>query len=307
MQKKERGRKVWMLAMMANILVSACSGGQEMAKGDDKSLSILGGLLETMGLKNGSGLTDSPHDLFGNDSKLVALAKAINAGDIQQLRREVTAGANVNGRGRDGITPLMYATSRRQTDAMHILVSLGANPLARASGLIGSPLATAASSKYPELLRALLDAGCDPSTVTGEGHPLIFDAILPGRLENVKLLIERGADINAVNSVGDTPLTESFLTSQYDILEYLIIKGANPKIGSDNVATALAEKKWRLGSEADLKAKQLLGLLADRGITRETPVSWDEPEWSKWRDAMREKHGDKWSFPGWVKGRPAAE
>lgn len=52
-------------------------------------------------------------------------------------------------------------------------------------------------------------------------------AALHGRLDAVKLLLDRGADINARDRLGETALISALLRTQLDVAEYLIDKGAD--------------------------------------------------------------------------------
>lgn len=279
---------------------------EAMAEPADRSLGVVDSLLVALGLKKGELTGTRPHDLFAQDAGLLALAQAIERDDAVGIRQAIDRGASVNGRGRGGITPLLYAMSQQKIAAMKALVAAGADPLADAPGLMESPLGTAAASSNPALLRALLDAGCDPATVSERAAPLLILAIDAGRLDNVRLLIEAGADIDTSDAAGNSALVEAFLNMEYDLLYWLLERGADPRRSRWNVAAMLTDKLGRVkpGSESEMRIRSLIDLLQARGFTAATPVHWDAPDWVLWEDEMVKRHGDKWSFPGWVRGKP---
>jgi hypothetical protein len=279
---------------------------ESMTERNDRSESVVDSLLTSIGLKKGDGLTTRPHDLFGQDPQMLTLAEAIQRGDTGGVRRAIERGAPVNGRGRGGLTPLLYAMSQQKTEVVAALMALGADPLADAPGLMESPLGTAAASSNPALLRALLDAGCDPSTVTERALPLLILAIKAGRPDNVRLLVDGGADLNASDAAGNSPLVIAHTNMEYDLLQLLIERGADPAQSRKNIAALLSDKLSRVkaGSESEARIRALISLLHSRGFTAETPVVWNRPEWYLWRAEMRLLNGEKWTFPGWVRGKP---
>ena len=279
---------------------------EAMAEPADRSLGVVDSLLVALGLKKGERTGTRPHDLFAQDAGLLALAQAIERDDAVGIRQAIDRGASVNGRGRGGITPLLYAMSQQKIAAMKALVAAGADPLADAPGLMESPLGTAAASSNPALLRALLDAGCDPATVSERAAPLLILSIDAGRPDNVRLLIEAGADIDTSDVAGNSALVEAFFNMEYDLMYWLLERGADPRRSKRNVAAMLTDELGRVkpGSESEMRIRSLIDLLQARGFTAATPVHWERPDWVLWEDEMVKRHGDKWSFPGWVRGKP---
>jgi ankyrin repeat protein len=109
-------------------------------------------------------------DLFPNP-RAVLLVEAAMAGDAEEARRLVAAGAAVNARGRQGVTPLLWAVAHGDVQAMNILLRLGAD--VRAVDERGrSAMAIATVDERLEVLETLLAAGGDPNDRTPEGDPL---------------------------------------------------------------------------------------------------------------------------------------
>ncbi len=101
-----------------------------------------------------------------------------------------------------------------------------------------TPLLLAAESGDAAVMRALLDAGADPSLTSKEKTtPLMLAAGLgwtagqsvtteSGAFEAVKLAIESGNDVNAVSQYGDTALHGASRAGMSSVIQYLVDHGA---------------------------------------------------------------------------------
>jgi ankyrin repeat protein len=56
------------------------------------------------------------------------LLKAISSGNVEEAIAALTAGANPNAKGKDGMTALMLAAQSGKTDLVQKLLDLGADP-----------------------------------------------------------------------------------------------------------------------------------------------------------------------------------
>src|SRR5262245_18883934 len=81
-------------------------------------LILLGCLSSTARAQTGEFVSPSPAE---------RLMLAVANGDLKSVTSLVEAGANVNGRLRDGATPLMAASSKRQVAVAELLISHGAS------------------------------------------------------------------------------------------------------------------------------------------------------------------------------------
>ena len=57
----------------------------------------------------------------------IAFANAIYKGSIEEVKQHLTAGAEVNAKAGDGLTPLSYAASLGQTEIVELLIAKGAD------------------------------------------------------------------------------------------------------------------------------------------------------------------------------------
>jgi ankyrin repeat protein len=97
------------------------------------------------------------------------LFAAAESGDTNAVRAAIEAGADVNARDGNGLTPLMFAAK-------------GERPNER------SPEVT----DHPEVVRLLLEHGADVNATTDDGFHALFWAARYGHGEVVKVLIEKG-------------------------------------------------------------------------------------------------------------------
>jgi len=64
---------------------------------------------------------------FFDDPQVIALCKAIEAGDLEEIDRLVAEGADVNTRGKDNMTPLLWAFPGEKTEAFKRILEHGAD------------------------------------------------------------------------------------------------------------------------------------------------------------------------------------
>src|SRR5207245_1264116 len=124
-------------------------------------------------------------------------------------------GADVNGRGVAGYTPLMAVVQRYRPNLVKLLLERGADP--NQEGDYGHlALDFAANLGQTEVINLLLDHGAD---VNGGSRmiPLITAICTAGWTEVVKLIIARGADVNLRGSGSMTPLECALISGHEEI------------------------------------------------------------------------------------------
>jgi ankyrin repeat protein len=166
------------------------------------------------------------------DESVRALANAARKGRIKKIDDIVRSGVDVNSRGRRGATPLFWAM--RNYNGFHKLLELGADPnVVFEDG--GTIFYWAVVSNRPKILRAMLDYGGNPNTVSGSslGTTPIFEAIWQGT-EMIDILLNAHADINARDKFGSTPMMNAAATGDYDIILYLLEHGADHKLKNNS-------------------------------------------------------------------------
>jgi ankyrin repeat protein len=172
------------------------------------------------------------------------------------------------------------------------LLAHGANPNAEiarnprrfgggGSNLVGgTPFLLAAMAGDVEVMRALVDAGADPSKATKQGTtPLMLaaglgsiqgvDRVPPDQaLAAVTLCLERGGDVKATNALGETALHGAVYRGSNPIVQLLVERGAdvNAEDKGGRTPLSLAEGVYRAG--AFIILPETAALLKKLGATR---------------------------------------
>ncbi len=129
---------------------------------------------------------------------LSSLHFAVRGGSIEVVRSLIEHGADVNVTGKFGNTPLHTAGRQGHEAIAVILLKNGANALLKDLSN-RTPVLWTLSGRHERLLRLLLE-------VCGSLQPL-HAAVIHGRREEVRLLLEQGADVNSPDDHGMTPLS----------------------------------------------------------------------------------------------------
>lgn len=161
----------------------------------------------------------------------------------------VELGADVNWTdGKKNETPIFYAVRGffhpQSLEKVKQLIFHGANlHLKNLGGL--TPLALAARSCYPGIIRVLLEQGASTKSRDIHGNSPLHNALELHHV-NVKnvyhvvvLLIEHGADVNSRNELGQTPLHVAAaknwaISPLWEVAKALMIAGADPNATAVN-------------------------------------------------------------------------
>jgi ankyrin repeat protein len=238
--------------------------------------------------------------MMGNDYRLYqstpawALAKAVEAGDIEKIKEEVLQKkVSVDHQeSRFGQTLMMLAIFNSEYDSVKTLLELGANPNQHDKFKGKTPVIVAAGNADPKYLKLLLAYKGDPNSIenvfsgpkkriNSGRNSALTKAVLPSvmvkkNLENVKLLVEAGADINYTKKgIIQTALAAALIQDQMDVALYLMEKGADytkaitPTAieGADvTVLQILRKSIIDLDSEQYKKKMEVITFLKSRGL-----------------------------------------
>lgn len=169
-------------------------------------------------------------DFFKSTTEL-SLAEAAAAGRTDKLDDLLAHGANVNARGVDGMTALLWAMSRRSKKGVAWLLEHGADPNVVLTLDGSSAISLAAMQEDPWYLKEVLAHGGNLNIRNPlNGHTPLVDA-MAGRLDNnARLLIAAGANMNTFDSLGLTPLIEAAANQRYELVYDMLVAGADPTI-----------------------------------------------------------------------------
>jgi ankyrin repeat protein len=161
-----------------------------------------------------------------------SIAAAARDGDLDEVRKLIAAGTDVNVPEADGTSALLWAAHQSSPDLVRTLLKAGADANA-ANGFGVTPLLEASRYGDAETIRALLDGGADMAAAAREGETPLMAAARAGSAAAVKLLIERGADVNAVEALQEqTALMWAAAEGHLDVVDALLDAGANPNMKS---------------------------------------------------------------------------
>src|SRR5262245_58666328 len=156
-----------------------------------------------------------------------SLLEAAENGEHDAALAALKAGGDVDARGPDGTTALIWAAYNGDADLVHRLLSAGAD--ADAKNEFGSfALAEAAIGGYTDVIAALLKGGADADLANSEGETPLMEVARTGDIKAATLLLDAGADVNAVELWGDqSALMWAAAQKQPQMIKLLISRGAN--------------------------------------------------------------------------------
>ncbi len=160
------------------------------------------------------------------ESKKEKLQTAIADGDIDEVKKLIEEGADINAKDEIGRAPLHFVKNKAVAE---LLIAKGADVNARTKD--GSTLLhTMAWNGNKEIVGLLLENGADVNAKHNKGHTPLHFAVRTGKKEVVELLLTNGALVNANDEWGYTPLHWANKKDYRDIAELLLINGENKNL-----------------------------------------------------------------------------
>ena len=205
-------------------------------------------------------------DFFDNP-KVIALCKAIEAKDLKSIDRLVADGADVNAKGTDNMTPLLWAFPEDKPEVFKRILEHGADPNVEVTSdfntkksavlpvvLPGdSVLHLAAQTSFSNYFKYVMQHGGNPNLIRGNNwkdSPLI--TVIRGggadKKEAILLLTDAGADLEyAASPIRGTALWEC-MSRDPDLAFQLLSAGASAhycKKSGDTLAHCLLRENER--------------------------------------------------------------
>jgi hypothetical protein len=166
---------------------------------------------------------------FQNEAGETPLMLAAEGDNYDLVTELLNRGADPNIRNHKGMTAYDFAKHYREkvnTQPRIIIALLAPNPAILDPETEISNLAIVASGNDYELLEAMTDRIEIVDQRDREGNTPLIYAIVNGKLDNVRLLLDRGADPNLANNGGGTPLAYATQLNREAIRDLLIEMGA---------------------------------------------------------------------------------
>ena len=196
---------------------------------------------------------------------LTSLHAAVFGGCSQKiLRALIKHGADVNATNKNNLTPLMLAYHKGKVEAIHVLVTAGADSNLTDNGgftvthhaILGgcdketlqaiihhgldvnatskdniSPLMLACRQGNVDCVNVLLKAGADPNIQDTNGMTLIYYAVTGGcSKKTLQAIMDHGFDVNPMDKDNKSPLMIACLNGNVDAIHILVNAGADPNI-----------------------------------------------------------------------------
>jgi ankyrin repeat protein len=156
-----------------------------------------------------------------------SLLEAAENGDSPGALAALKAGADVNARGADGTTALMWAAYNGDAELAKRLISSGADVEAR-NDFGAFALSEAAMTGSTPVINALLAGGAKVDSTNGEGETALMEVARTGNLDAAKALLKAGANVNAKEAWGEqSPLMWAAAQSQPEMIKLLLANGAD--------------------------------------------------------------------------------
>jgi ankyrin repeat protein len=143
------------------------------------------------------------------------LLEAAYANDVEEARRLIEAGADVNAKDESVQSAYLIATSEVGDDPRLLELTLENGADVRSlDSYNGTGLIRAADRGYTAIVTRLLETDIDVDHVNRLGWTALLEAIILGggdsaHTEVVRQLVEAGADVNLADGQGVTPLAHA--------------------------------------------------------------------------------------------------
>jgi len=187
-----------------------------------------------------------------------ALHTAVVHGGVDDVKKVLKLGADVDYRDKGGGTPLLRAVARGAAEIAKFLLDHDADIEASYPGG-NTPLMAAVEAGHKEMIEMLLSRKADINARSENGYTAVIRAAM-NNLQAMGILLKAGADINAQDSLGQTPLMLAIENplSEPDDVSTVLSAGPDLEITDEEGNTALhyAVKKG---------SKKIIRLLVEAG------------------------------------------
>lgn len=197
------------------------------------------------------------------------LQQAVANNQIDEVKKYLAEGAEINTVDRDGQTLLTRAAARGHIEVARLLLQHGADVNGNSAGY-RSPIVLAIAQRRFELVDLLLEHNPDLSVTDGRYSPLILTIQRDG-FELAEKLLTKGADPNFVAKTGETALQTAVDKEQLELVRLLLAKDADPNLPAELNPTN-ADKR-PLATAVRKRNTEMIRLLASHGATAGFPRS----------------------------------
>ncbi|MBN1974174.1 MAG: ankyrin repeat domain-containing protein [Sedimentisphaerales bacterium] len=150
------------------------------------------------------------------------LFSAVSSGNIDEIKRLISEGANLEARDDGDYTALIRAVPRNQKEIIEFLLDKGADIEAKQEHG-ATALACAAYAGNTEMAEFLIEHGANIEAMTLYGESPLCRSVGQGHIDTAALLISKGANINTLH-YGITLVNVAMMQHKDEMLKFLITK-----------------------------------------------------------------------------------
>lgn len=213
---------------------------------------------------------------YFDDAAMIEMCRAIEANDLQQMDQLIASGIDVNAKGKDNMTLLLWAFPDGKVERFRKLLEAGADPNVVIQSDFGALHAidkgdsvTLAAARYsmPDHFQLVMQHGGNPNQLHEQfgttpllsvlNQPMILKE---DRRDRVRILIAKNADLNMGSPEGRLPIAAACLSGRFDIALELLAAGADPGAYNERSGMKLTHLLVRL---EDDKMRELARLFRD--------------------------------------------
>lgn len=156
------------------------------------------------------------------------------------LKTLINHGADVNKTFTvHGLNSLMLAIYNNKKEQSMILAENGICPLHTDAKKWNALHYAALFKGSTELIKKLVEIGCDKNGITREGMTPLHHAVISGSVDIVNMLVEMKADVHRIDENGLTPLHYAAYQGHREILKILLAAGSRPNKKTNSKVTPL--------------------------------------------------------------------
>ncbi len=170
----------------------------------------------------------------------IPLQKIIKKVTPEKIEQLIADGFNVNAKDEYDLFPLIYAAMKNHNPrVLSVIVKAGADVNCRGRGGI-TPLMGAGANRNPAIAQKLLEAGAEVNQRDEIGRTPIMFAAWNENPDVVRVLVEKGADINAIDQRKITPLMFAAMGNKNpEVVRFFLGKKVNVNARDQNGMNAI--------------------------------------------------------------------
>jgi len=159
----------------------------------------------------------------------IALLASARSGNLTDMNRALSDGANVNYQAEDGWTALHFAACHIDSTIAQVLIAAGSKVNIQ-DNEGATPLHNAAYRGYTDVAQVFIDAGANVDIQDNDQETPLHWASWSGHKEVVLALCKADASVNALDKDGSTPLHRAAMFKNTDAMKILIGAGSDVEI-----------------------------------------------------------------------------